>query len=185
MDLETIRARLKARHPGRAPGLSLPSAAVSLILAPSGGELELLLIKRSEHPKDPWSGHMALPGGRREARDRSLAATARRETLEETGIAIDRPSLLGELEDLLPLSPGAPRLVIRPFVFGLRKRPPVVPSPEVAGHLWTTLTALKASFARTTVLLGGRKLEVDAYLLGPHVVWGITQRILARFLGLL
>ena len=40
-------------------------AAVALVLRPGdAGELELLLIKRADYEGDPWSGHVALPGGR-------------------------------------------------------------------------------------------------------------------------
>jgi 8-oxo-dGTP pyrophosphatase MutT (NUDIX family) len=42
-------------------------------------EAELLLIRRAEHPSDPWSGHMALPGGRNDPQDTSLYETVVRE----------------------------------------------------------------------------------------------------------
>ena len=56
------------------------AAAVAAILrqAPSG--LEVLFIKRAERDGDPWSGHMAFPGGRREPHDSDLYSTALRET---------------------------------------------------------------------------------------------------------
>ena len=49
---------LVARDPGHA------EAAVALVLAGVGNDLSLCAIRRAEHPLDPWSGHMALPGGR-------------------------------------------------------------------------------------------------------------------------
>ena len=39
-------------------------AAVAVVLAGEGGALRLCIIRRAEHPRDPWSGHIALPGGR-------------------------------------------------------------------------------------------------------------------------
>ena len=59
-------------------------AAVALVIR-AGTDLDVLLIKRAEHEHDPWSGHMALPGGRWEPGDLGLQHTATRETLEETG----------------------------------------------------------------------------------------------------
>ena len=63
---------------------SLLWAAVAIILTPQPDSI--LLIRRADRSGDPWSGHMALPGGRREAGDSDLAGTAIRETVEEVGI---------------------------------------------------------------------------------------------------
>jgi 8-oxo-dGTP pyrophosphatase MutT (NUDIX family) len=52
---------------------------------------KLLFIKRADAVGDPWSGHMAFPGGRYEVGDQSLLETAVRETREETAIDIRRP----------------------------------------------------------------------------------------------
>src|SRR5687767_10801396 len=96
-------------------------AAVAVILrdAPSG--IEMLFIRRAEHPEDPWSGHMAYPGGRAEAHDPDLQATAMRETLEEIGIDLARSAqLLGALDDIRAMARGVPvDLAITPFVFRL------------------------------------------------------------------
>src|SRR4051812_4022154 len=93
-------------------------AAILLLLrADEHGEPELLLIKRAEAEGDPWSGHIACPGGRMDPTDRDLAATAVRETWEETGINIDEEGrLLGHIDDLSPRSPFLPPLIIRPYV---------------------------------------------------------------------
>ena len=178
---EAIRRGLAARSPERLTVAGAAQASVALVLAGSAGDLELLLIKRSEHPRDPWSGHAALPGGRWEPADPDLGATARRETLEETGIALSEGDLLGELDDLHPMSRSLPRIVVRPFVFGLPRRPRVRAGGEVAGHVWVPLAELPAAAGRAVVLVGGRRREVDAYRVGALTVWGLTERILAQF----
>ena len=82
------------RRPVRAkPGTYDSEAAVSLLLRPSGDGLKFLAIKRAESEGDPWSGHMALPGGRRDAEDEDLWVTAVRETWEETGLIVCEPTL--------------------------------------------------------------------------------------------
>ncbi|MBD0320648.1 MAG: NUDIX domain-containing protein, partial [Gemmatimonadetes bacterium] len=89
--IEELASALAARPPRRAEAEErVPSAAVALLLRPSGDGPELLLIRRAEREGDPWSGHMALPGGRADPRDRDAAATAARETLEEVGIDVVR-----------------------------------------------------------------------------------------------
>lgn len=183
MDFETIRARLKARRPRRAHAPKATPAAVALILARGDKDLDVLLIKRAEHPRDPWSGQMALPGGRSDEGEEDLFATALRETFEETGIRLPRQFLLGDLDDLHPRSKTLPPVIVRPFVFGLPARPEVRPSPEVAGLVWVSLSGLKASACRIKLAIGGEEREVRAYRFGPYIVWGMTERILRQFLG--
>lgn len=120
---------------------------------------------------------MALPGGRREPGDADLLETAIRETFEETGVRLRREGLVGTLEDLRPRHRSIPRVVVRPFVFRLESRPKTRPSDEVAACHWVPVERLRRSACRIHV--SERKILVDAYLIGPHVVWGITQRILS------
>lgn len=161
-------------------------AAVALTLVPDrSGALELLFIKRASRSGDPWSGQMALPGGRREAADVDLLATAQREAHEETGVALSRHELLGALDDLRPVSPHLPQLLVRPFVFGLPSLPEIELSEEVALHLWLPLTALIDSRATETVHVRGRSLTVPGYRIGPHFIWGMTERIVTPLIKML
>jgi len=57
----------------------VPSAAVALLVRPVEDDLELLLIRRAEREGDPWSGHMALPGGRAAPGEEDDATTAARQ----------------------------------------------------------------------------------------------------------
>ncbi len=182
----TAIAEFLARHrPRRIVEPDAIQAAVAVVLAThTSGDPELLLIKRAEHEGDPWSGQMALPGGRREALDADLMQTARRETLEETGIDLSGHPLLGELDDLHPRSKVLPPIVVRPFVFGVADRPDVRVSDEVTLHLWVPLSELRASSRRSQVVIRGVALEVASYVLGPHVVWGMTERILKPIIEL-
>ncbi len=97
--LDRIGDVLRNREPRRVEGTT-HAAAVALVLRQSGGGLEALFIKRAEHPDDPWSGHVGLPGGRAESRDQGLVHTAIRETEEEIGLSLatDR-DLLGALDE--------------------------------------------------------------------------------------
>lgn len=166
---------------------SLTWAAVAVVLAPEPDAL--LLIRRAERLGDPWSGHMALPGGRREPGDRSLLDTAVRETAEEVGLALDRRCLLGALDDVKPGSPLLPPTAVLPFVFRVAGRPELVLNAEVAVARWVPLDDLLQPDTHRTISLEvrGEVRPFAAYQVGDAVVWGITERIvtalLARCLG--
>ena len=183
-DVGALRERLLGRTPHREP---LPEgalrAAVALVLVGPEVGRELLLIRRAQRAGDPWSGHVALPGGRRDPADRDLAETARRETREETGVLLGEP--LGALDDLRPTRSRNPRIVVRPFVFHLPARPPVRVDPrEVAYHRWVGLDALAGAAGEGPVEHRGRALQVPGFLLEEDFVWGMTHRILQPFLEL-
>ncbi len=160
-------------------------AAVALVLR-AKDPLELLLIKRATSERDPWSGHMALPGGRRDASDADLIRTAKREALEETGVDLEhggRP--LGRLEDVAPSSPRLPKLTISPFVFGVPAHVEAhVASREVERVCWVSVAHLRSPATLSTVeipLPGGPQEFPSFLVLGEHV-WGLTYRILEQFL---
>lgn len=188
LTLDAVRAALQqrsARAAAAPPGV--PRAAVALVLRVGVDGLEILLIKRAERADDPWSGHVALPGGREEATDGSLEATAIRETREEIGLdLLEVGEILGALDDLAPRS--APRaIVVRPFVAVLKAEAPLVLSDEVAAAFWVPLATLTARDAVTesTVRVGGADRRVTSFLHGEYVVWGMTERILRQLLSAL
>lgn len=182
---------LAARTPATVacdPGEHPLRAAVALVLRPdASGALELLLIKRADYEGDPWSGQVALPGGRREPDDSSLERTAVRETWEETAIDIDRDgAVLGALDEVSPRTPTVRRVIVRPFVAAVAGDVVVVESPEVAAAFWVPLSALRETAAWITaeVVAHGQPLSVPAFTHGEYVVWGLTERILRTFLAI-
>src|SRR5574340_1202394 len=121
MRLERIQERLVTHRPAVVEGNGFARAAVAVVLREAGGGTEFVAIRRSERVGDPWSGHMALPGGRQHPSDRDLLMTAARETQEEIGVDLARHArLLGRLDELTAMAWGQPiDLVISPFVFAL------------------------------------------------------------------
>jgi 8-oxo-dGTP pyrophosphatase MutT (NUDIX family) len=180
-----LKEKLAARPPARLEAEGALEASVALLLVPGAGGPEALFIRRAERADDPWSGHVALPGGRREPSDRDLLATAIRETSEEVGVALGPALLLGGLDDLRPRTPSLPPLLIRPYVFGLAARPKLRPNGEVAGVMWLALPGLVARAGRAVVSVRGAATEVDCFRLGDAVIWGLTYRILRGLLPLL
>jgi len=159
-----------------------PRAAVALVLRdglPEG--VELLFIRRAEHEKDPWSGHMGFPGGRAEPTDPGPEATAVRETLEETGLDLARDGeRLGALDEVKALARGRPvDLVIAPIVFRLSRPLDGAPSLEVVSLHWLPLERLLAPEARSTLPYQYEEhvLELPCLRIDGLVIWGLTYRM--------
>ncbi|HEX5073589.1 MAG TPA: CoA pyrophosphatase [Gemmatimonadaceae bacterium] len=163
-------------------------AAVAIVLRRTAADvIELLLIKRSERANDPWSGHIALPGGRRDPSDATLQDTAIRETREETGIDLARDGIvLGMLDELRPRTPTLPPIIVTPFVAIVSPDVAIETSDEVASAFWVGLTALEdpALTVESEVSARGATWRVPSYLLGGHIVWGMTERILRNLQAL-
>jgi 8-oxo-dGTP pyrophosphatase MutT (NUDIX family) len=194
-DVRRLRAALAAR-----PGVRIDAtdggrrlAAIALVLRPGSGspadgeaDPELLMIKRAEAEGDPWSGHIACPGGRMESRDHDLEQTAIRETWEETGVDLARDGrVLGALDDISPRSPTLPPIIVRPFVAVVKPELEIVQSSEVAEAFWVPLAALRerASWGTALVAVRGHgERQVAAFRHRDYTVWGLTERVLRQFL---
>jgi len=161
-------------------------AAVTLVLSPDperNSMTEALLVLRAEVEGDPWSGHVALPGGRAEQSDSDLLHTAQRELEEETGISIPRSDFLGRLDDLHPRSAHLPSIAVTPYVAWMEERRPLTQNFELAGHAWIPVWEL-ASPARRSSLV--RELPVpkvfETIEISGYTIWGMTLGIIDNFL---
>ena len=184
-----LEASLKSRQAVEVDDPAARRAAVAILLRlGAGGDPEVFFIQRAEYEGDPWSGHIACPGGRAEEGDESLVDTAMRETLEETGIDLRGISeLIGVLDDLHPRTIRLPAVVVRPFVFLVGAVSDPVLSSEVAGAFWVPLSVLldRSVWRDTTVQAGSSQISRFAFHHEGYVVWGMTERILSGLLGLL
>jgi 8-oxo-dGTP pyrophosphatase MutT (NUDIX family) len=187
-DLALVARRLAVR-PGKVveDASDARRAAVALMLRDHDGELELLLIKRAEFESDPWSGQIALPGGRMEPADSSLEETVIRETREEIAIDIAKTGVvLGTLDEVHPRTPVLPPVVVRPFVVAVDASVEAIPSAEVAEAFWVKVNLLRdpAAWQETAIPVRGVNRTVMSYRHGAHLVWGLTERVLSGFVAL-
>ena len=188
LTLAQTRAALAERTPETVADPSLNRAAVALILRDGPAGLEIFFIERSRREDDPWSGHMAFPGGRLEEVDADTRAAAERETLEEVGIPLLDAEYLGVLSDLQ----GSPRfrqnrLVVTAHVYhSTFDGAPVLDALEVASSMWVSVEHLLAPEnhvgyqSKTTADLEFPGIQVGEP--GRHVVWGLTYRFLEIFM---
>lgn len=183
-------AKLLAGHPARRDdGVEAArKAAVAAVLRGDREGVELLFIRRAEHPRDPWSGQMGLPGGRVDPGDRDPLAAAVRETREELALDLDAHArLLGPLSEVrthLPL--GRPPHSVAPFVFALEREATLVPNHEVQEALWVPLAFLadRGNRRSMTWVRGGVPLPMPCYHWGERIIWGLTLRIVDELLDL-
>ncbi|MCS7135916.1 MAG: CoA pyrophosphatase [Nitrososphaerota archaeon] len=159
------------------------SAAVMLMLFLNNSDLEVLFVKRKDDPNDPWSGQVALPGGRRKPSDNSILETAVRETFEEVGIMVDpRRTVLGALPDVSSLR--NPDILVTPFVALLEEKRPVKLSSELSDYFWASIKDLRKDEVKVS-LQNGETKTVKAYVYGVYVIWGLTAQIIDSLLKIL
>lgn len=167
------------------PRSTTRQAAVAIIMRERPTGPEMLFIKRAEQKGDPWSGHMAFPGGHKDPQDQSLQDAAQRETLEETGLSLVGSQYLGALDHQVAQPRGRVLdMLIAPHVFQIEGDPQFTPNYEVAEVVWAPLQAMARnelhdtetkSMAGTPTIFNGYRLKQG------HFVWGLTYRILKTF----
>ncbi|CAN5154558.1 CoA pyrophosphatase [soil metagenome] len=179
--LERLAAALADFQPSLIEPEGRRQATVALMLRERDLGLEFLVIRRAENEHDPWSGHMALPGGGRESKDRDVYDTARRETLEEVGMDLDEGRYLGRLDDAGPRTmPG--RLVVSTVVVALDAEPDRLDPREVVEALWVPADRLVDEEVEIPDFPGSWPAFTykDRY-----VIWGLTHRILTQLWALI
>jgi 8-oxo-dGTP pyrophosphatase MutT (NUDIX family) len=142
--LVEIRRALSDHEPEVLPAQERNHAAVAIILREADAGPEVLFIERARRTGDPWSGHMAFPGGRIEPEDDDARRAAERETFEEVGISLDTAETLGRLTDLRGRHAGKPdgAMVISAFVFHAVEPAPLRLNHEVEHAFWFPLASL-------------------------------------------
>jgi ADP-ribose pyrophosphatase YjhB (NUDIX family) len=158
-----------------------------MILRETAADLEILFIERATDERDPWSGHLAFPGGKVEPGEQARQA-AERETLEEIGLDLRTEQYLGRMSDIV----GA-NLPVRVSCFAYAAvsadiNPAV--SPEVRDVFWVKLSDIRdpGRHQMATVGFSDKTLAVPGIMLpqlGKPVLWGITYRLVLQFLEII
>jgi 8-oxo-dGTP pyrophosphatase MutT (NUDIX family) len=170
---EALRQHLSDRPPRRLPLTSTKAAAVLLPLFERGGEVHVWLVRRPTSMRS-HAGQVAFPGGKSDAADDSLRATALRETHEELGIDPARVDVLGALDEVHTYVSG---FTISPWVGWLAPETAVVPSAsEVARAFAAPLRAFFEPPSGTAPFVG--------WTIEGELVWGATAALLRGFVAI-
>ena len=156
------------------------NSAVVALLRECKQEFELLFVKRTETPKDPWSGQTAFPGGKRSPKDNNLKATLIRETCEETNINLSKGCMfLGTLNPINSIQ--RPDVQVLPFVVLQLEEQKIKLNPELTKFFWVPLTELAHNHGTTKY----KTKSYPAYVIDDNVIWGITYQISNKLVSML
>lgn len=154
-------------------------AGVMVLFYPSEKfETNLILILRKTY-KGIHSAQVGFPGGKIEKTDRSIADAALRETEEEIGIQRNKISIVKKLTEIyIPPS----NFFVHPFLGITTETPKFVPEErEVEALIEVNLNDFMDDTCLTTEILStsyATALEVPAFCLNGHIVWGATAMML-------
>lgn len=165
--------------PEEALALSVAGATDAAVLVPiylDQGELHAVFTRRREDLRR-HAGEISFPGGRRDPEDADLMATALREAEEEVGLDPAAVEVSGALQPTPTIATG---YAVYPFVGVIEPGMAWTLSPrEVAEVIELPLSTLKAGYGRRRLVRRGLPIRTDTYVVGDHLIWGATARILA------
>ncbi|MEV4422174.1 CoA pyrophosphatase [Patulibacter sp. NPDC049589] len=154
-------------------------AAVLVPLVELDGRLHVVLTRRRSDMRR-HAGEISFPGGRSDPGDPTPTATALREAEEEVGLPQGNVEVLGALS---PVGTFVTGFAVYPVVGWVDHPGEWQLSPrEVDVVLELELGALRDGYERRRLVRRGVPFTTDAYVVGDHVVWGATGRMLTELL---
>jgi len=182
---DALADRLKGvlLDPREAAQLDVHGRTDAAVLVPifvgDDGEPHLVFTRRREDLRR-HAGEISFPGGREDCDDDDLIATALREAHEEIGLPPDAVTVLGALQ---PTPTIATNYAVYPFVGLIEPGMEWTLSPrEVAEVLELSLRDLRDGYGRRRMIRRGVPFRTDVYVVGDHLIWGATARILGDLL---
>lgn len=139
-------------------------------------ELHAVFTKRRKDLRR-HGGEVSFPGGRYEEGEPDLIATALREAEEEIGLSRDGVEIVGALTPTPTIATG---YAIYPFVGVIEPGLKWKLSPrEVAQVLELSLREVRDGYKRQRLIRRGIPILSDTFVVGEHLIWGATARILS------
>ncbi len=158
------------------PDVELRDAAVLVPLVSTSRGLEVILTKRASHLKH-HPGQIAFPGGKRDAEDVSLVATALREANEEIGLPMGAVDIVGQL----PAHRTVTNFDMTPIIGSITGEIDLVPSEGEVSEIFYVPLSYLADMSKYQVQSRrwrGVWRSYYAVPFGPYYIWGATARVL-------
>lgn len=161
------------------------AGVLALFYPNSSQETKFVLILRRAY-KGVHSAQVAFPGGKLEDQDKSLEETALRETYEEVGVAVNDVKILRKLTQVyIPPS----NFYVHPY-FGIVDFTPqfIKQDDEVEAVIEVDLDDFlddRYLISKVVSTSYSVEVEVPAFNLNGHVVWGATAMMLSEIKDLL
>ena len=177
--LQELRREAKNINTARRAGV------MSLFYPSEDFETRLILILRKTY-NGVHSAQVGFPGGKLELEDKTIQDAALRETEEEVGVSRETISVLKQLTEIyIPPS----NFFVQPFLGIITELPKfVAQEEEVEALIEVTLQDFMDDINITTQILStsyATSLEVPAFKLNGHIVWGATAMVLNEIRELL
>lgn len=167
-------------------------ASVALIVREHINGCELLMLKRAIKAGDPWSGHMAFPGGKQESAQEATLDTAIRETFEETAIPLSQTHCIGRLSDLTTRTHNNRGLMtISPWIFHMPAHQKIQLNHESQHAIWLPLDVFtpeqRQQFQWPLLRIAGQALTINLPCFRHHQakIWGLSLIMIDEFMDLL
>jgi 8-oxo-dGTP pyrophosphatase MutT (NUDIX family) len=176
------RLRSVLLDPAEAAGLDVHGRIDAAVLVPlylRDGDLHAVFTKRRDDLRR-HAGEISFPGGRQDDDETDLRLTALREAHEEIGLDPKHVELVGALQ---PTPTIATNYAVYPFVGLIEPGQEWEPSArEVETVIELALADLRAGYGRQRLLRRGVPFRTDVYVVGDHLIWGATARMIGDLL---
>ncbi|NQS71197.1 MAG: CoA pyrophosphatase [Desulfobulbaceae bacterium] len=160
-------------------------AAVAAIVT-AASDPEILVLKRKLHPQDPWSGHYAFPGGRKDPEDGNLFVTCLRETREECGISLSSECLVKKYPVQYAGNHLNRPVPVTTYLFEIPRKPVIVlERSEITCYEWMPLSFIADQASRVHLPMSRTEPQrlFPAIPATDGLIWGFTYGVLMVLLA--